>query len=322
MTGKGLVRFCDLSVPQSGFLADVVDGLSRSPKELPAKYFYDPQGCALFEAICELPEYYLTRAELRLMECHAGEIAGFLGPECELIELGSGTSRKTRLLIDAARPLRYTPIDIARPQLIAAATALSESYRWLDICAVCADYTLPIDLPPWDGLRMARRAAYFPGSTVGNFNTEEACGFLRRLRALVGPKGALVIGVDLKKDAALLHAAYNDAQGVTARFNLNLLAHINRALGADFDLSAFEHVALYDEALGRIEMHLRSRRGQVVTVGGRQFDFSPDELMRTEISCKYSVAEFQEMGLQAGFRPERVWFDPDRLFAVYGFAAT
>ncbi|MBI3140281.1 MAG: L-histidine N(alpha)-methyltransferase [Rhodocyclales bacterium] len=321
MAETGVVRFCELAAPEADRLAEIFGGLSRSPKELPPKYFYDAAGCALFDAICALPEYYLTRAELQLMQRHSANIADFVGPGCELVELGSGTSRKTRLLIEAARPRRYVPLDIARGQLLDAAAALSEAYPWLQICAVCTDYTKRLDLPVWEDLAAARRVAYFPGSTVGNFSLEETRGFLRRLRALTGAGGALVIGVDLKKDPARLHAAYNDAQGVTARFNLNLLAHLNRLVGTDFDPAGFEHVAYYDGALGRIEMHLRSRREQAVTVGGRSFGFSAGELMRTEISCKYSVEEFQALGAEAGFRPERVWFDDGRQFAVFGFEA-
>jgi dimethylhistidine N-methyltransferase len=317
----GRVRFYDLSEPEQGFADDIVAGLSRRPKELPPKYFYDAEGCALFEAICALPEYYLTRAELDLMARHAAEIAAFLGPDCELIEFGSGTSRKTRLLIEAARPRRYTSIDIAREQLRATAAALAEEYPNLEICAVCADFTRPLDLPRRHEAAVARRAAYFPGSTVGNFTRRETAEFLNGVRRLVGAGGALVIGVDLKKDPALLHAAYNDGQGVTARFNLNLLTHINRAAGADFDLTGFEHAAFYDEADGRIEMHLRSLREQTVHVAGRTFIFARGELLRTEISCKYSVEEFQALANRAGFRSERVWFDQAELFAVHGLVA-
>src|SRR5574340_31671 len=308
MTG-GIVRFYDLSPPEDGFPQEILQGLSRSPKELPAKYFYDEQGSALFEAICELPEYYLTRAELELMERHVREIAEFVGPDCELIEFGSGSGRKTRLLVEAARPAVYVPVDIADAQLRQSSAELAALFPWLNICALCADFTRPLALPAWKGIRTRRRVVYFPGSTVGNFTQEEAARFMARLRTMVGNGGAVVVGVDLKKDVRLLHAAYNDAQGVTAAFNLNILRHVNRRLGADFDIGSFEHVAFYSAERSRIEMHLRARRRQAVTVAGHAVLFAEGELMRTEISCKYAVEELQALGKRAGLRPLHAWFD-------------
>ncbi|MEW5887432.1 MAG: L-histidine N(alpha)-methyltransferase [Pseudomonadota bacterium] len=318
---RGVIRFYDFSPPESGFLEDVLTGLARSPKELPAKYFYDAQGSALFDAICDLPEYYLTRAELHLMERHGTDIAAFIGPAAELVEFGSGSGRKTRILIEAARPLLYSPVDIARAQLESASREVAGLFPWLNIAAICADFARPLTLPEWKGLATRRRVIYFPGSTIGNFTREETAAFLQAVRRLAGTGGAAVIGVDLKKDPALLHAAYNDAQGVTARFNLNILAHINRRLGSDFHLQGFRHVAFYDEAQGRIEMHLRSVRRQEVSVAQRRFAFAEGELMRTEISCKYAAEEFQALARQAGLRPARVWFDDDRLFSVHGLVA-
>lgn len=315
------VRFHNLLPREDASLREVLAGLARTPKELPPKYFYDEQGCALFERICELPEYYLTRAELQLMERHAPAIAAFLGSGCELIEFGCGSGRKTRLLVEALRPASFVPIDISRSALESACAGLAADFPELHITALHADYTRPIAYPAQPGAAPRRRAVYFPGSTVGNFDRDETRAFLRQVRELVGAGGALVIGVDRKKSPALLHAAYNDAAGVTAAFNLNLLAHLNREFGADFDLDAFEHVAFYDEAAGRIEMHLRSRAAQAVRLGGRRFSFATGELMRTEISCKYAIEEFQQIGRDCGFEPQRVWLDDAGLFAVYGLRA-
>jgi len=315
------LRIVDLLPPRSTARDEVLAGLARSPKELPAKYFYDETGSALFERICELPEYYLTRAEMQLMERHVHDMAAFLAADCELIEFGCGSGRKTRLLLEALQPLAFVPIDISHAALQAACSALAGDFPGVRISALLADYTRPIPYPRNNDLPIRRRAVYFPGSTVGNFTRDEARAFLRMVRQLAGEGGALLIGVDLKKDAALLHAAYNDAAGVTAAFNLNMLAHLNRRLGADFDLGAFVHVAFYDEALGRIEMHLRALRDQSVVVAERPFAFGQGEMMRTEISCKYAVDEFGEMGRSAGFDPARIWFDDEHRFAVFGLVA-
>jgi dimethylhistidine N-methyltransferase len=226
------------------------------------------------------------------------------------------------MLVEALRPPVFVPIDISRAALESACASLATAFSDVRIRPILADYTRPIEYPPAGGAGIRRRAVYFPGSTVGNFTREEAAVFLALVCALVGPGGALLIGVDLKKDPAVLHAAYNDAQGVTARFNLNMLAHLNRRFGADFDLRSFAHVAFYDQALGRIEMHLRSASDQTASLGGRGFRFAEGELMRTEISCKYDVEEFQAMGREAGFDPGPVWFDPQRLFAVFAFVAS
>lgn len=311
----------DLLPPQDPAQEEILAGLARHPKELPAKYFYDAAGSTLFERICDLPEYYLTRAELQLMVRHAPDIAGFLGSGCELIEFGCGSGRKTRLLLDALRPLVFVPIDISRAALESACAGLVRDFPDIRITALLADYTRPIDFPPGGDLPLRRRAAYFPGSTVGNFTRQEAAAFLRMVRGLVGDGGALVIGVDLKKDPAVLHAAYNDAAGVTAAFNLNMLAHLNRSFAANFDLAGFEHIAFYDEDMGRIEMHLQSLRPQTVSLAGKSFTFAAGERMRTEISCKYDVAEFEALGRRAGFEPVDVWFDDERRFAVFGLAA-
>jgi dimethylhistidine N-methyltransferase len=307
----------DLHPESDRFLDDVMAGLSRRQKDLPPKYFYDAQGCALFEAICELPEYYLTRAEIALMHSHVGEMARHLGPECVLIEFGSGSGRKTRLLIAAISPVAYVPIDIARAELDATAAGIAREFPQLRVVAVCADYSRPFALPELGGLGARRRIIYFPGSTIGNLTPADAAIFLAGARDQAGAGGGLLIGVDLKKDAARLDAAYNDARGVTAAFNLNLLARINRELGADFDLAAFRHRAFYDQARGRVEMHLESQKAQAVTVGGRSVQFRKGETIHTENSYKYSVREFQDLARTARLAPVECWTDADRLFAVH-----
>ena len=295
-------------------------GLSRPQKALPPKYFYDARGCALFEAICRLPEYYLTRAETGLMRRKSGDMARRLGPRCAVIEYGSGSGHKTRMLIEALQPVAYVPIDIAREQLKATATGLARDFPGLDVIAVCADYSRPVALPKLGRPGVRRRVIYFPGSTIGNFTPAEATQFLGVARDLAGVGGGMLIGVDLKKDAARLNAAYNDARGITAEFNLNLLARINRELGADFDVAAFRHRAYYDEARGRIEMHLESMKAQAVTIRGRVVRFRAGETIHTENSCKYSVSEFQQLAAGAGWAPVECWMDAEQLFSVHYLA--
>lgn len=309
--------FHDLQPETGGFLEDVLAGLAKPQKELPPKYFYDARGSALFEAICELPEYYLTRTETAIMRGRGAEMARHLGPGCALIEFGSGSARKTRILIEAAAPAAYLAIDIARDQLEAAVADLARDFPRLEVSAICADYSRPIALPQLAALESRRRVIYFPGSTIGNLVPGDARAFLRNAGSLAGTGGGLLIGVDLKKDTGRLNAAYNDARGVTAEFNLNLLARINRELGAAFDLSAFRHFAFYNDAQGRIEMHLVSTKAQAVTIGGGVFRFRADETIHTENSYKYSIAEFRELGSSAGLTPVECWTDAERLFAVH-----
>jgi len=317
----GVVRFYNFLPEGNSFLGDVLAGLARPQKTLPPKYFYDLRGCELFEKICVLPEYYPTRTELAIMREHTGAMAKFLGPDCQLIEFGSGSSTKTRILIEQLRPPLYVPIDIAGEAIRAAATGLAHAFPWLNITGVCADYTRPLTLPEFVGVPIRRKAVFFPGSTIGNFTPREAIEFLRLARRMVGPGGALLIGVDLKKDKQALAAAYDDAAGVTAAFNLNLLARINRELGGDFQLRRFRHKAFYDEAKGWIEMHIESLASQFVHVGGERFRFSAGETIHTEISCKYGIEEFQTVARRAGFAPEQTWIDADKLFSVHGMIA-
>ncbi|HYD68573.1 L-histidine N(alpha)-methyltransferase [Azospirillum sp.] len=299
-----------------GFLADVVEGLSRPRKTLPSKYFYDARGSALFDAICDLEEYYPTRTETALLARRAAGIAAFAGPDAALVELGSGSSVKVRLLLDALdRPALYVPVDISREHLLAAAARLAGDYPALTVVPVAADYVQGFALPC--SLVPERTLAFFPGSTIGNFTPDEAAAFLARLGRRLGRGSRLIIGVDLKKRRDILEAAYDDAQGVTAAFNLNLLARINRELGGTFELDGFRHRAFYDEALGRIEMHLESVRPQTATAGGHRFQFERGETIHTEISCKYTVSEFQNLAAGAGWRALEAWTDDAQLFSIH-----
>jgi dimethylhistidine N-methyltransferase len=308
-------------VPADSFREDVIEGLSQPQKALPPKYFYDAEGSRLFDRICRLPEYYPTRAELLLTRRHLADIARFAGLRCELIEYGSGASLKTRLLLRALRPSVYVPVDISHSALAGAARALSREFDWLHIFAVVGDFSQPLRLPVFRARAGRRRVVYFPGSTIGNLSAEEAQAFLKMTRGQVGRAGAMLVGVDLKKDAAVLHAAYNDSRGVTAAFNLNLLRRANRELDADFDLRRFRHYAFYNPGPGRIEMHLVSLRRQTVRLGDYRFEFAAGETIHTENSCKYSVEEFAALAAEAGFRAQRVWLDAKGRFALFGLVA-
>jgi dimethylhistidine N-methyltransferase len=297
------------------FRRAVLAGLGRSPRSIPAKFLYDARGSALFDAICEQPEYYPTRTETRILRGCAAEIARFAGPGCVLVEYGSGSSVKTRLLLDEMRHLRaYVPIDISREHLDATARCLREDYPRLRIEPVAADY-MTLDALPGE-IDCARLIGFFPGSTIGNLTPEEAVTFLRRARRLLRNDGALILGVDLKKDAQRLNDAYNDAAGVTAQFTLNLLRRMNRELNGNFDLFAFRHDAFYNEEKGRIEIYFRSLHDQVVSVAGRQFPFKKGERVHTEYSYKYDDAELEGLAKAGGFTLARLWTDPERLFAV------
>jgi len=318
----GVVRFYSFLPRAQGLSEDVLAGLALPQKSIPPKYFYDEQGCRLFEAICELPEYYLTRTEMAILHGNIAEIAQFVGPEAQLIEFGSGVQAKTRILIQALQTQLYVPIDIAIDTLRASSSELARRFPFLNIVGICADHTRPIALPEFVGVPIRRKTVFFPGSTIGNFTPAEALVFLRQARKMAGAGGVLLIGVDLKKDKATLDAAYADGRGVTEQFNLNLLHRINRELAADFQVKRFRHKAFYDPILGRVEMHLESQYSQLVHVAGRRFDFAPGETIHTEISCKYSIAEFQELGKRAGFTPEKVWTDSEQLFSVHGMVAS
>lgn len=298
------------------FLNDVLAGLAATPKTLPCKYFYDARGSELFEDICSLEEYYPTRADLDATTRNIAAIAAKVGPGCLLVELGSGSSTKTRVLLDHLPGIvGYVPIDISQSALDLSAASLATDYPDLEVLPVCADYTHTVDLPV-TRRQPTRTLIYFPGSTIGNFHRERAVAFLRRIGAAFGATGAALIGADRKKDKAVLERAYDDTRGVTAAFNLNLLARINRELGADFDLDCFSHLARYDETLGRIEMHLVSRRPQTVTIAGTSVSFAEAETVRTEVSYKYDDVGFAAMAEDAGLVVDAVWTDAEGLFSL------
>ncbi|NKB44498.1 MAG: L-histidine N(alpha)-methyltransferase [Alphaproteobacteria bacterium] len=297
------------------FLKDVIEGLSQKQKSLSPKYFYDATGSALFDKICTLDEYYPTRTEVGLLSDKAGEIAELVDGQ-HLIEFGSGSSVKIRILLNAAKGLAsYVPVDISREHLFGAAESIAEDYPNLDVIPVCADFTRSFDLP--DVVDQGAKAGFFPGSTIGNFSKTEAHDFLAMAAGMLGDGGGLVIGVDLKKDPKMLQAAYNDQRGVTAEFNLNLLARINRELGGTFDLDNFIHDARYVEDKGRVEMHLVSLKEQVISINGTPFAFQKDESIHTENSHKYDIDEFHDIGRETGFEPDRTWTDKNNLFSVH-----
>jgi L-histidine Nalpha-methyltransferase len=298
------------------FRADVLRGLRGAKKELPCKYFYDEVGSALFDQITELEEYYPTRTELGIMQRHVAEMAGLLGPRCFLIEYGSGSSVKTRLLLNHMRdPAGYVPIDVSGEHLLRAADAVAEEYPEIEVLPLCADFTRPLCLPTCRK-RAARRVVYFPGSTLGNFTPGEATALLRQTAVLCGQGGGLLLGIDLRKDPRVMKAAYNDRRGVTAAFNRNILVRINRELGADFDIDQFAHRAVYDAVKGRIEMHLVSRRDQIVRVGDMPFFFAAGESIHTENSHKYSLPALTNLADAGGFAVERTWTDERGYFSV------
>jgi dimethylhistidine N-methyltransferase len=309
----------DLHPPPIDFAQAMVAGLAASPKAIAPKYFYDARGSALFEEICDQPEYYPPDAEREIFAAHGAEIAAALGDGVVLLEPGAGSAIKVRWLLEHLRPSAYVPIDISHEHLKLAVAELAVDYPWLRINAAVADYThsLPVPEAAPDG----PRAAFFPGSSLGNFEPADAAVFLRLVRDTVGRNGHLLIGVDRKKDGMVLDAAYNDAAGVTARFNLNLLQRANAELGADFDLDAFSHHAFYNAELGRIEMHLVSRRPQEVKINGNAFRFAAGESVHTENSYKYSPAAFTALAGRAGFRCRAQWADAREYFGVYLLAA-
>jgi dimethylhistidine N-methyltransferase len=303
--------------PETESLRDeVLHGLQDAPKHLPSKLFYDERGSQLFDAICKLDEYYPTRTELAIMERHVEAMVDAIGPRALLVEYGSGSSTKTRTLLDHADDLAgYVPIDISRDHLMQAAEAIAARYPELDVLPVCADYTADYHFPEPD-TPPERTVVYYPGSTIGNFTPEAARDFLAHIANRVGPDGGLIIGVDLEKDEAVLQAAYNDAEGVTAAFNKNVLRRINRELDADFDLDRFRHEAVYNEEQGCIVMHLVSIAAQTVSVAGENIDFAAGERITTEYSYKYTVDGFAALAAEAGWSVEEVWTDEDRLFSV------
>ncbi len=313
----GRFTFIDLKPSSGSFLDAVVAGLSAPRKTLPAKFFYDERGSKLFEEITNLPEYYQTRTEMALLADIAPALKKMIPRGSKLIEFGSGSTEKVRILIDKVEQFNtYVPIDISRDYLKMEAKDLASDHPNLKIIAICADYTKPFPMP--DGISGGSDCTgFFPGGTIGNMLPTEAAGFLRLAGSLLGRGAGFIIGVDLKKDPAILHAAYNDAKGVTAAFNMNVLLRINAELGGDFDLANFRHRALYNALESRIEMHLVSLADQVVSVGGTSFNFLKGETIHTENSYKYNVGEFQALAKSAGMEPVNAWWDDDWLFSVH-----
>ena len=294
---------------------EILDGLRRDPKVLDPKWFYDHRGAELFSEITRLPEYYPTRTEVGILTDNRAEIAARCEAGCVLIEPGSGSAEKVRLLLDELRPVAYVPLDISARQLEDEAVQLGREYPWLQVTAVCTDFrtgwSYLQDLPP------GKRVVFYPGSTLGNLEPDNAVAFLDHVRRVIGDDGGMLIGVDTHKDEKILHAAYNDAQGVTARFNLNALLHLNKLLDANFDPELFEHRAHYDTEKQRIEMHLASNDAQVVRCNGESISFAAGETIHTENSYKYSIEGFTELAARAGLVIEQSWYDADRLFGVH-----
>jgi len=309
--------FHDLAPGEDSFRDAVLGGLSETPKSLPCKFFYDARGSALFEAICEVPEYYLTRTELGILETHAPMIAERIGPHCRLIELGSGASRKVRLLLSALQaPLAYIPVDISRDFLRDAAASIAADFPELEVIAVCADYTRPFELPSISG-PAGKRVGFFPGSTIGNFEPEAVVAFLAHCGRLLGPGAEMLIGADVKKDKAVLDAAYNDSEGLNAAFNLNLLHRISKELDSDIVIDDFAHVAFYNPDEGRVELYIRSLKDQSAVIAGRRFSFAAGEMIHTENSYKYAIPEFRALAARAGFSALDTWTDADGKFSVH-----
>jgi dimethylhistidine N-methyltransferase len=310
------MRVHDLTPSVDHFREEVIAGLQHAQKTLPSKFLYDERGSELFDQICEQPEYYPTRTELTIMQAHVDEMAELIGERSMVIEYGSGSSMKSRLLLDALQnQVAYAPVDISRDYLLKIAKTLANDYPGLEILPVCADYTGHLEVPAAHA-PVARRCVYFPGSTLGNYQPQQAIHLLQEIATVIGPGGGLLLGVDLKKDPLLLHRAYNDQRGVTAAFNLNLLTHINRELGANFNLEQFHHYACYNPHHGRVEMHIASLGHQQVHLEEYEIDFQVGETIWTECSYKYTVEEFAALAASAGFSVEQVWTDELHLFSV------
>jgi dimethylhistidine N-methyltransferase len=314
---ENLQALADFSPDDSVMLKDVVMGLSRTPKSIPSLYFYDQRGSELFDAITRLPEYYPTRTEIGILERHGEEMAHALGPGVRLVELGSGSAVKTELLLAHLEDLAaYVPVEISREHLMASAARIAADFPDIEVLPVTADFTEPFELPEPERGRVQRNVAFFPGSTIGNFPRDMAADLLKLTSRQMGAGGAMLAGVDLKKSRDVLEPAYNDAAGVTAEFNLNLLVRLNRELDTDFDLDGFHHQAVWDEEASRIEMRLVSRGAQAVHVAGRTFRLEPGEILVTEYSHKYSQDAFRALAEANGFRVAEVWTDPEGLFSV------
>ena len=314
MNGE-IIWFHDLHPTQADFEREVLAGLKERPRRIPPKFFYDERGSKLFDAITETPEYYVTRAEIEILKSRADEIARLVGTGGLLLEPGGGSCAKVRMLLEGLEPRAYVPMDISRNHLRMAAEEVAADFPWLEVHAAHTDFTHRMEVPP--SAPEGPRVAFFPGSSIGNFDPEHAVEFISAVAELVGPGGHFLIGVDLRKEKAVLDAAYNDAQGITAAFNLNLLERMNRELAADFNLSAWSHQAGYNEGEGRVEMHLVSLRKQRVRIADEVFDFEEGETIHTENSYKYGLDEFAGLARRAGMETVGVWTDQRGLFSVH-----
>ena len=310
------IYFLDYEPKTSDFHKEALEGLENPPKKLSPKFFYDEKGSDLFEQICHLEEYYITRTELGILNENSKDISKTIGPKCCLIEFGSGNNRKVKILLDhLENPMTYMPIDISKEHLLRSAEEVAQEYPNLDVLAVCADYTQMIRLPEW--IEAQNKVAFFPGSTIGNLGPNEAMQFLENTHHLLNDGEGLLIGVDLKKDPKVLNAAYNDAKGITSDFNKNVLRRMNAELGTQFDLNSFKHKAHYVPDKGRVEMHLVSQKDQTVCLGDSPIRFAKGESIHTENSYKYSLDEFKRMANKAGFESKKVWMDSEEYFSVH-----
>jgi dimethylhistidine N-methyltransferase len=301
------------------FAQDVIAGLTQRPKKLSPKYFYDETGSKLFEQITLLPEYYPTRTELRILRDRGAEIAAAIPSDAALVEFGAGATTKVRLLLKQSSFKAYVPVDISGDFLNGQASALRADFPDLAVHPVTADFTKPFELPP--EVKEMPKVGFFPGSTIGNFDPDEASAFLRSARAILGDGATMIVGVDLEKDERVLHEAYNDAAGITGQFNLNVLARINRELGGNLDLAGFEHSAIYNRKRHRIEMHLISRKPQTIRVLDHTATFKTGETIHTESSYKYSIERFTALARNSGWSPRASWTDPDGMFSVHALVA-
>jgi dimethylhistidine N-methyltransferase len=315
MTEQQPASFYDAHPGTVSLRDEVLAGLSRQPRVLAPKFFYDERGSALFDRICDQPEYYQTRTEMAILRDAVPDLVRLVGEECLLVELGSGASKKVRLLLEELRPSGYVGVDISKEFLLSSTALLARDYPWLEVHAACVDFSHSLVIPHCD--ETMHKVAFFPGSSIGNFDPSDAERLMREIGAMVGPGGHLLVGVDLKKDVDVLNAAYNDAAGVTAAFNLNLLERIRSELDSDIDPAAFAHYAFYNPIPGRIEMHLVSRRDQHVAIEGQVFDFARGEGIHTENSYKYTVDSFTALAASAGFTRAALWCDAQRLFSVH-----
>ncbi|WP_053216023.1 L-histidine N(alpha)-methyltransferase [Guptibacillus hwajinpoensis] len=311
------MRIIDQLQEQNNRFDEAIESLTATKKSLQPKFLYDKYGSVLFEQITQLEEYYPTRTELSIMEGSLDEILRHISSRSTVIEFGSGASRKIRMLLESGMIDEYVPIDISKSFLMESSEQLSVDYPAIQVTGIVADYTNELNLPKELMDATKKKTVFFPGSTIGNFEKKEAHNFLSMIAALLSSGDGLLIGVDVKKAPRILHNAYNDKEGITAKFNLNLLTHLNRELGADFNLNQFEHYAFYNAELGRVEMHLVSMEEQVVTIGNKSILFNNHETIHTENSYKYSISEFQQLASSSGFVLEKTWTDPKELFSLH-----